>query len=465
MTARLMSWLDGALLTFSGRQVDLSSEEGRGKERHRRVVLSAITAAFAKSLSIAATLISVPLTLHYLGPERYGMWMTMSSLVAILSFADLGVGNGLLSAVAYANGRNDRPAIRGLASSAFSALSGIAVFILIIFAALYPFISWQALFNVRSPQAIAEAGPAMVILIVCFSLAIPAAVVQRVQVGLQAGFIANLWQCLASALTLTSVLIAIHLQASLPWLALAFAGSPLLVAALNTGYFFGVSHRDCAPRLAAIRRTTCMRLLHSGVLYLVLQIVAAVTYSSDSIIIAQRLGASAVSQYAVPEKMFGLVAALLAIAIAPLWPAYSEAFVANDHTWIRRTLRRSLFLSTATAATASTALIVLGPWLISLWIGGTFSPSLLLLLGLGVWKTVEAGGNAVAMFLNGASVVRFQVIVAITTAAVAIVLKVVLVDRIGVSGAVWASSIAYLCLAALPMYWFLRRDLLATAQA
>ena len=71
--------------------VGASAEALRAHERHRRIVLSALASAGARAISIAAALISVPLTLHYLGAERYGMWMIMSSFVAILGFADLGI--------------------------------------------------------------------------------------------------------------------------------------------------------------------------------------------------------------------------------------------------------------------------------------------------------------------------------------------------------------------------------------
>ena len=70
---------------------DQSTAEGRAQERHRRVALTAGAAALAKLLSVGTALISVPLTLHYLGAERFGMWITISSLIAMLSFADFGI--------------------------------------------------------------------------------------------------------------------------------------------------------------------------------------------------------------------------------------------------------------------------------------------------------------------------------------------------------------------------------------
>jgi Na+-driven multidrug efflux pump len=58
-------------------------------------------------------------------------------------------------------------------------------------------------------------------------------------------------------------------------------------------------------------------------------------------------------------------------------------------------------------------------------------------------------------------VIRFQLVIAIVTALTAVVLKVVLVDGIGVSGAVWASSLAYLIFAAIPTFVLLRRGVAA----
>jgi hypothetical protein len=74
-----------------------------------------------------------------------------------------------------------------------------------------------------------------------------------------------------------------------------------------------------------------------------------------------------------------------------------------------------------------------------------------LLIGLALWKIIEAGGNAVAMLLNGANIVRPQVVIAIVTGICAFALKIVLVGQIGVSGAVWATIIAFCLIAIAPL--------------
>ena len=44
----------------------------------------------------------VPLTIHYINPTRYGIWLTVSSIIGWVSFFDIGFGNGLRNKFAEA---------------------------------------------------------------------------------------------------------------------------------------------------------------------------------------------------------------------------------------------------------------------------------------------------------------------------------------------------------------------------
>src|SRR5664280_585587 len=95
-----------AALTF--RPFDVSLPGGRSRERYRKVLLTAITGPMSNGCGFLTFLITVPLTIRYLGPDRYGAWMSLSALMAFLKFSDLGLGNGLVGAISQAEGRDDR---------------------------------------------------------------------------------------------------------------------------------------------------------------------------------------------------------------------------------------------------------------------------------------------------------------------------------------------------------------------
>lgn len=438
---------------------ETETEQGRSDERHRRMMLSSIASAVAKAISILTALISVPLTLNYLGTERYGMWLTISSFITILSFADFGLGNGLLSQVAVAHGRNDRAAMRAAVSSAFGMLATISLVFLACFIVAYPFVSWYRIFNVMTPLAMTEAGPAICVFAVCFAIAIPAAIVQKVQIGLQNSFVPSLWSCLGSVAGLCGVVIATQLGLGLPWLVLAFVGGPLAAAIANSLAFFMWYQPDLAPQRASFSMAAALSMAKTGGLFLVLQVVASTSYASDPLVISHVLGATAVPQYSVPERMFGLVGMVVTMGLAPLWPAYGEAISRADHRWVRTTLMRSITIAVAVAGVGALALVIAGPALLNMWVGPTIRPLPILFIGLAIWKVLEAAGIAIAMFLNAAHVVRFQVFTAITSAILIVLLKFLFVSQFGISGSIWATITGWTFLTLIPTALMLSRIL------
>jgi O-antigen/teichoic acid export membrane protein len=234
------------------------------------------------------------------------------------------------------------------------------------------------------------------------------------------------------------------MHASLPILVAALTGAPVAATALNTFHFFVVSRPDLRPRRRFVSRQTISRIVTLGTLFFVLQLVASVAFSADNFIIARTLGASSVPDYSIPQRMFSLISLMVAMLITPLWPAYGEAISRGDVPWVRRTLRRSLGLVFGLAAVASTAMLLIGHRLLTWWIGPRISPPFSLLLGFALWTLVECCGNTIAMFLNGASIVRFQIVVASIFGVTCLATKVYLTGRYGIVAVPWATLITYL---------------------
>jgi O-antigen/teichoic acid export membrane protein len=129
--------------------------------RIRRALFTGGITMLARTVQMGTALITIPLTLKYLGNERFGLWMTISSVLAMATFADFGIGNGVLNTVASASGRDDIGAIRSAVSSGFAVLTCIAALLMSLFFIVYRLVDWANVFGVVSPQARAEAGPAL----------------------------------------------------------------------------------------------------------------------------------------------------------------------------------------------------------------------------------------------------------------------------------------------------------------
>lgn len=452
-------WRRQAGKIFGTRDQDANANEPqllRSKERYRRALISGGSAVFSRLVWILTLLISVPLTVKYLGPERYGMWMTISSLIALLQFADLGIGYGLLNAVAGASGKDDTDAAKKYISSGFFYLLGLSVLIGIVFGLIYTVIPWGAVYNVSSAQAIGEAGPATAFFAILFLANIPLSIVGKVQQGYQEGYVDSMWQAMGRILSLIFLLIVIWLQLGLPWLVLAIAGTPVLAQLANfIVHFF--ERPEIRPSLPYIKRESAYLVLRTGFLFFILQLVISVAFAADTIVLAQIIGPAAVAVYTITFQVFLFIPTLVRVFLHPLWPAYGEATSRGDFQWAETTFSRSLKSSLIVTGLSAAFLALFGGKLIEIWAGPEVIPPTMLLLSIGVNSVLLYGwGDPVAMFLNGTGKVAFEVSWAIPMAIANIVISIVLTQRIGISGVAWGTSISYFLLMFIPTTVFLK---------
>jgi O-antigen/teichoic acid export membrane protein len=439
------------------RSFDTSTEEGRSHERYRRAGFTSVVAFSAKAVGVATMLVSVPLALNYLGADSYGLWLTLSSFALMLGFADLGIGNGVLNAVSGAHGRDDRRSARAAVSSGFFMLCAVGGALLAIFAVIYPFVPWERVYNVTSADAVNDAGPTTIVFVIVWALSIPVGLVERVQLGYQRGYVNYAWQAAGSVFALAGLILAIEANAGTPWLVLALAGGPLLAGLLNGVVEFGWVRPWLRPAWSHAARPVVRRLISVGLMFFILQATMVTTYFSDNLIVAQVLGSAAVPQYAVPAKLFGFIVTVISMLVWSLWPAYGEAMTRGDFAWVRRTVVRTLVLTLVLTTGPALLLVLVGRPLIQLWVGDSVEPSLWLLAGLAAWAVVSGVGGAVAIFLNGAGILRFQVVCGILMFAAALPLKIVFARTWGVAGVPWAAVLAYGAFVGIPMAVYVPR--------
>ncbi len=438
---------------------DTATPEGRAQARHRQIALTSLSSVLAKIISLLTALVSVPLTLAYLGSERYGIWLTLSAFPSMFAFVDLGIGSGLMNAVSNAHGRNDQAEVKAAISSALISLILLALVLSMLSMILSVVVPWKNILHLNSTLASAEIGPAVAVFLLTFSWALPIEVVERAQIGLQMGFSAMNWRCVGSIASLVAVLAAIGSRASLPWLVFAFSGVPLIATLLNGLVFFGLTHKQLRPARGALDPTVLRSIHGAGAMFFITQAVAGATKYSDNFIIAKYLGAASVPTYAVPEKLFAQVSGIALMMLSPYWPAYREALSRGDLRWVGRTFARTLTLTVLLSTLASMSLVAACPLLVMVWTHGKLKPSMSLLMGLAVWKIVECTSFALMTFLNGLGKIRVQAISGLITAAFSLSLEIYLVQVMGVPGAVWGTAVAFALFTVIPWLMQSRREL------
>lgn len=442
---------------------DTATPEGQSRERHRRIALATIASGMAKGVSVLAGLIIVPMTLHYLGKERYAMWAMVSALLLTLNSADFGIGNGMLNLIAAASGKNDREIIKKYVSSGFFMLMAVGLVVGAIVLASTAIFPMSLLFNVTSDIARREAGSTVAVAALVFGLGLPLVAVLRFQEGLQEGFNTYLAQMAGNVLALGFALIAVKWELGLPWLVLGLLGGPFVANLAAFFLQFFVFKRWAAPAWSKFEGKTTRGLLKTGGMFFLLNMLMLVGVQAlDPFVISHVLGpvegAKQVTAYSVVQRL-SQVAFLYWALTQALWPAYAEAIARKDFAWVRKTIVRSIRLSVVLGVCIGLFLAFCGNWVIQLWVGPIIAPSECrpLLLSFAVFVPVFSLGGTVAVVINGAHWLREQLVCLSVAAPVAFLLKIIFCRLWGASGVVWASTLAFsLCFIA-PLWIIIRR--------
>ncbi len=431
---------------------NISTTQGRSDERYRRIILTSGSAVIVKIFSVIIMLITVPLTVNYLGAERYGLWMTISSVIALMSFADLGLGNGLVNAISHADGKGDTKEAQVDVSSTFFILLSVAFILFFIFLLTYPLIAWNKIFNAQTPIAIKESGPTMMVLVITFLINMPLGIIQRIQVGYQEGYKYQIWLILGSLLSLAGLLISIFLKAGLPWLVLAFSSGPIIATIANGINLFAKRRLYLMPKLKYFDFHVSKKLFKVGLVFFILGLFTLIANSSDNLVIAHTLGVKSVAGYEIVKKIF-MFSMLTQFVIEPLWPAFGEAIQTRDYNWAKKTLTKALIYSISVGAILTLPLLFFGRQIITFWVGKEFTPSWLLLLGFYIYIIINNYIGVMSTFLNSGDLIRKQLMFIILTAITAVLLKVILSINFGVSGIIWATIIGWSMFYVLPAYY------------
>jgi O-antigen/teichoic acid export membrane protein len=417
--------------------------QDRALDRTRRARITIAANIVARGLALLTVIASARLALGDLGAARFGIWMTIASLLLLITMFDFGVGNGLVGPVARAVADGDDARLARLVTQGFTVTGLIGLLLGGITITCSLLIPLKGLFPKMPASVLAEARQALL----CFSILISASpalgAAGRMLAGMQRGYLVHIGNAIASCLTIVLLFWLGHSGGhSISAYVLATFGL-VQVSALA---MVAVLARDGLVRIHAFRHVSlaeCQPLFQTGGLFFGLQLAVTFGWGLDQAFISSISGPAAVAFYAVAGRIFMLVSQPFYVLNAPLWPAYAEALHRGDRGFVRRTLSRSLYGTLSLSLLLSIVILWFGPMLWSIFTGGRLPFNATLLITFAIWTVVECSGNALATYLNGAHIVREQLVTMLAFVAVAIPLKLIVLTRFGVTWMPLATAICY----------------------
>jgi len=463
--ARQLPSLCKTHLNPRGRWVLLTrSSTDRGRERYRRAGITASTSYIARGLSILMSFVSVPLTVDYLGTERYGVWLTISSLLLWLALTDFGVaGNALVNVLSEAVGNDDREAARHYTASAFWTLVAIALVLGVVFAGTFQLIPWRAVFRVSDATSTHELKVTCALVLGLLVINLPLGLLRSLFHAHQDGYFANAWSIVSGIASLLGLVVVTRFHGGLPQLVLAVSGVPALVLLASAYYTFGRRYPWLAPAPSTVKWSCIQRLLKLGVKYMTMQLASLGIYQSQAILTTQTLGPSQVVVFVVAFKIMNLPSELVYMGTAPLIPAFGEAKARRDWGWIKGAYKNGTFAAIVLGIPLAAVLGLAARPLILIWAGSSAVPDPYLILWLFIHTAVGVSFLTVAQLLCGIERVGPLVLCNVLCALGCIGFGVAFAQWWGLNGIAFAMSLSVLVTLCPVGIYEVRRFFLANA--
>lgn len=409
-----------------------------GHERTLKIKKNIIYTVLIKGGNNLIGFLLVPLTVNYVDKSQYGIWLTVSAMVAWISQLDIGLSNGLRNKLAHLLALNEERDIVKYVSTTYAILTLFSSAVFIVFLLFGSFFNWNELLN--ADKAISYSiWPIILITLGSFCLQFILQPINSILVAIHEPFKSSLITLLGQLLTLIlTFLLTRYTSASLLLLVIVIAGSPLFILLIANLYLFGKHLKKFVPSIKQVDFAIAKSLMNSSGGFFLIQIGGIVLYESDNIVITRILGPEYVTTFNFAFKYFFLLITMFTIVLNPYWSAFTDAYAKNDFSWIKHSVNkmRKIWLAVVVSAVG---MYFFSNIFYRLWIGKKTVVPDLLSLSMMTYTILQTWMEIHAVMLNGLGKLKVQLYLVVSTGIINIPLSIFLIHRVGVTGTVWAN--------------------------
>lgn len=417
----------------------------KGSERDLVIKKNIVQSGVFKVGSIVLSLLMVPLTINYVSAEQYGIWLTVSSIVAWIAYFNLGLGHGLRNKFAEAKANENYQLASKYISTTYAlfALIFSALFLVFIFANHY--IDWCSFLKIDIVENLILKR-LMIIMVGFFCLNMFLNVMNSLLLGDQKTAFASGIAVAGQVLSLIFIFVLSKtVKSSLIYLVFVFSGASSLVLLMVSIYVYSSKskYRLYRPSLSNVDFKLTKELLNLGGKFFLIQISLLLIFQSVNIILSRNCGQMAVTQYNIVYKYFQMIYMANMIVLTPFWSAFTEAYAKNDFIWMQSTFKK-LKKITLFYIPVFLLMLLFSPWFFKVWIGDSVTIPFTLSLFVGLYIIAMANAGLYMFILNGIGKVKIQLIVYTAFALLSIPIMNILSKHIGIYGILIFLSLVYI---------------------
>lgn len=317
-------------------------EENKINYGKKTIYKNSIFSLVFKMVSSVISFFSAPLLLYVLGEEKYGAWATLLSLVSWMYYCDIGIGGSMRNRVAASIAEDDYNKAKKYVSVSYAAISIISIILLIFIIIAATFFDICGFFNISVDGENLNLCLVIAFIFVClnFIISLSNNVLYATQEAGTVSFFGVLVQFFFLAIIFVYSITGIN---ALIWVAVG-EGICQFVKNVIQHFYTYKKYPRLKVSLKNIEWSYSKDIFSLGIMMFISQIAALILNATDNLVISRYINVASVTPYNFCYKFFNIINMVYVSLITPLLSAYTMANAKKDKEWIKRTLRRNLFL-------------------------------------------------------------------------------------------------------------------------
>lgn len=379
-----------------------------GHERSIKAKRNIFESLLINGLSVLISLIFVPIVINYINPTRYGIWLTISSIIGWFTFFDIGLTQGLRNKFAEAVAQGDYLKANVYVSTTYAILGIVFFAVWLLFLFVNQFLNWAIILNVSQDMR-NEVTTLAIIVFTYFCISFVLRIVSTLLIALQKPARASLINLFGQIFSLILVVVLLYTtKESLILLALVLCAAPVIVLIFSNYYFFRKDLKKYRPQIHNVKFRFANDLFNLGFKFFIIQVAGIIQFQTANIIIAQYFGSLEVTSYNIVYKYFSILSMVFSIFLSPFWSASTEAYIKKDIQWIKNGIKKYNQLNILMSS-IGVLMLFFSSYLYDLWLGkGVVEISFALTFWGFLYFNVYMFGSKYVNFLNGINALRIQ---------------------------------------------------------
>lgn len=295
-------------------------------------------------LSTIIGFISVPISLNYWEPEKYGLWALLISVSAYLSLSNLGLNAA--ATILMTKNPNVASKLKILKKTFNILIISVVTFLFAFILINISNINWIMLLGKIPDNLKNEALLTAYVIGIFFFINLPFSLISSSFQSFQKIYIDNVFSILLIIINFLNLLFVILIKGNLVTFALISGTSTLLVNIIRALYFYFYIYQKVKTDNTKLElqnyETSYKNIFITGIRYFLIVTAAMVVVNTDLLVISNFLEVKKVTPYSVTLKLFLILNSMILLTTSSLLPIMAREFGYSNWNWINKVYERML---------------------------------------------------------------------------------------------------------------------------